>query len=646
MAMLLSQCGYISFDTLRQLWLFRHDMFIKHTTKKVNGKTYVNHLLVESVVTPKGPRHRVVCSLGTLAPAPQEDWLSLARKIETALIGQSDFEPDPRVEAVVAQVKAQQVAAPQTTASLRNSDLVAIHTDQVETEELREAGPIHVGHQMWKRLGVDVVLAREGLSERARVLTEAMTLNRLVFPSSEHAMPDWIRRTAMAEILGANFDTLTDESLYENLDRLHSQRATIEQALAERERTLFNLDNTIFLYDLTSTYFEGQCLANPQAKRGYSRDSRPDCKQVVVGLVLDREGFPSAHEIFDGNRTDRTTLDEMLAVLEARTGKKKGVTVVVDRGMAFDDNLEQIKKREHHYIVAGRQGERNEHLDDFENEEGWTEIIREPSPTNPAQKKTRVVIKRKEVGDEVHILCRSDGREQKDRAIRDKHEQRLLTDLKKLKQRIAKGRLKDEGKVREAIGRLKERYPRVARYYQIAYEPGSASLSWEENAEKKEIAKRLDGGYLLKTDRKDITDDEIWRTYILLTRVESAFRAMKSPLAERPIFHHLKHRVQTHIFLCVLAYHLLVSIEKTFLDAGIHTSWATLREELSTHQVVTVVLPASNGGVLRIRKGSTPERSHREIYKTLGISSEVMKPVKTWTPAPIVTDNRANPLKS
>ncbi len=622
-------------------------MFIKRTSKRVNRKTYLNHLLVESVATPKGPRHRVVCSLGSLSPAPGEEWLALARRIEAALSGQSELQTDPRLEAIVAQVTARaKPSRPQPAASLRNSDLVAIHTDLVETEEPREAGPVHVGHQMWKRLEVDTVLAAAGLSPRARLLTEAMTLNRLVFPLSEHAMPDWIRRTAMPEILGTNFDTLTDESLYQNLDRLHPQRAVIEQGLAERERTLFNLDNTTFLYDLTSTYFEGQCLANPQAKRGYSRDSRPDCKQVVVGLVLDREGFPKAHEVFDGNRTDRTTLNEMLDTLEARTGKHPGATVVVDRGMAFDDNLEQITKRGHHYIVASRQGERNEHLDDFENEQGWTEIVRQPSPTNPGQKKTHVVVKRTVVGDEVHILCRSDGREQKDRAIRDKHEQRLIADLKKLQQRIAKGRLKNERKVHEAIGRLKERYPRVARYYQVGYDATSGSLSWEQNTEKKQIAKRLDGGYLLKTDRKDITDEEIWRTYMLLTRVEAAFRAMKSPLAERPIFHHLKHRVQTHIFLCVLAYHLLVSIEKTFLDANLHTSWATLREELSTHQVVTVVLPASNGDVLRIRKGSTPERRHQEIYRTLRIPYEVMKAVRTWTRRPIVTEANPNPANS
>ena len=244
----------------------------------------------------------------------------------------------------------------------------------------------------------------------AGVLTQIMTLNRLVFPLSEHAMPDWIRKTALADILGTDFDTLVDESLYQNLDRLYPRRALIEQGLAERERTLFNLDESIYLYDLTSTYFEGQCPHNPQARRGYSRDSRPDCKQVVVGLVLDREGFPKAHEIFDGNRTDRTTLSHMLQTLEARTGRTGGATVVVDRGMAFDYNLKQIQDRHCHYIVASRQGERNERLDDFEDAAGWEAIIRQPSPSNPAQKKTCVVVKRKVVGEEVQILDRNSVR--------------------------------------------------------------------------------------------------------------------------------------------------------------------------------------------------------------------------------------------
>jgi transposase len=605
-------------------------VFIKRTTRRVGSTTYVNHLLVESVATPQGPRHRTICSLGSLAPAPVAQWRGLAQKLSSALAGQTTLVPDPAVEVLAAQTRPTRSRSRPAPAGA--ADVVAIHTDRVQTEEPREAGPVHVGHQMWQALALDRILAAAGLSARTRQLTELMTLNRLVNPAAEHAMPDWIRRTALGDILATDFTTLADDALYRNLDRLHPQRAPIERALAEQERTLFNLDDTVYLYDLTSTYFEGQCPRNPQAKRGYSRDHRPDCKQVVVGLVLDRDGFPKAHEVFDGNRVDRTTVAAMLTTLEVRTGRRGGATVVVDRGMAFADTLKEITDRGHHYLVASRQAERTPHLDAFEDATGWAEVIRQPSPRNPGQKKSRVEIKRQVVAGEVHILCRSEGRTAKDRAIREKHEQRFLGDLKKLQARVSTGRLREDAKVHEAIGRLKERYPRVARYYALTYDAAAPTVTWALHDDKKTKAAQLDGGYLLKTDRPDLTDEEIWRLYMLLTRVEDAFRDMKSPLMERPIFHHLKDRVQTHIFLCVLAYHLLVAIEKRFLDQGVHTSWATLREQLSTHQVQTIVLPATNGQTLRIRKGSTPEAIHREIYRTLQIPHEVMKPVKTWAP--------------
>ncbi len=600
-------------------------MYLRRTTRRVGDKTYQNYLLVESVATPKGPRQRVICSLGALAPAPKDEWLSTARRLHAALAGQTALVPDATVDALAG--RARPPRRPLTVAGPG----VTIDPERVTFEDEREAGPVHVGHQMWRLLHLDTILADAGLSRRAQLVTEVMTLNRLVRPAAEHAMPDWIQRTALADILGTDFTALSDEALYRNLDRLHPQRARIEQALAARERTLFNLDDTIYLYDLTSTYFEGQCPRNPQAKRGYSRDHRPDCKQVVIGLVLDRDGFPKAHEVFDGNRHDQTTVEDMLTRLEERTGRRGGATVVVDRGMAFAKNLAQIRARGHHYLVAARYPERGDHQEAFAAAADWTEVVRVPSPRNPAQRKTRVIVKRQTVGDEVHILCRSEARIEKDRAIRDKHEQRLLADLAKLQRRVAQGRLRDPAKVQEAIGRLKERYSRVARYYIITYHTATAAVSWTEQAEKKTAASALDGTYLLKTDRQDLADDEVWRLYILLTRVEAAFRALKSPLMERPIFHHLEHRVQTHIFLCVLAYHLLVAIEKRCLDQGRHTSWATLREQLSTHQVATVVLPAIDGRILKIRKASTPDDVHREIYRLLQVPPEVMKPVKTWT---------------
>lgn len=603
-------------------------MYIRKSTRTYKGKTYTNHLLVESVQTAKGPRQRTICSLGSLEPAPAEDWLGLAHKLQSALQGQESLSgSSTEIQEWVEKARNKK----KSTGSDGDRSTVTVEPDKVQIEQAREAGPVHVGHQLWGQLGMNRILQEAGLSTRACRLTEVMTLNRLICPSSEHAMPDWIRRTALGDILQEDFSELEDEALYRNLDRLHPNREAIERALAENEKTLFNLDDTVYLYDLTSTYFEGQATANPQAKRGYSRDKRPDCKQVVVGLVLDRDGFPKAHEIFDGNTQDRRSLDQMLDALEKRTGKKLGATVIVDRGMAFEENLEQIRKRKLHYLVAGRQSERNQWLEELENDEGWEEVHRTPSPRNPFQKKTRVEIKSQQKGDIVYLLCRSEGREEKDRAIREKQETKLIADLHRLQQRVAKGRLKRENKIQRAIGRLLERYPRVARYYELSYDAVQKNLSWNELADKKATAKKLDGSYVLKTDRQDLSADEIWRTYILLTRVEDAFRDIKSPLMERPIFHHLQNRTQTHIFLCVLAYHLLAAIEHRFLQAGVHTSWGTIRDQLRTHQVITIVLPEDHHGrVLTIRKATTPEPEHRQIYATLGIPAQVMQPVKTW----------------
>ena len=546
-------------------------MYIRKTTSKVKDKIYENYLLVESVMTPKGPRQKTICSLGHLKPRPKKEWLLLAQKVETTLKGQLTFEKEePEVEEIVEKARAFE-AQEKRALKDKDDDVVSIHTDKVQMERAREAGPVHVGYQFWKKLKMDEILKQAGFSEKTKLLTLLMVMNRLVAPSSEHKMPGWINSTALPDILSVNLASLNDEALYRNLDKLYPKRGIIEALLTEKEKTLFDLDDTIYLYDLTSTYFEGMCLLNSQAKRGYSRDKRFDAKQVVVGLVIDRDGFPKAHEIFPGNRKDSTTLAEMLDTLERRVGKREGATVVVDRGMAFEGNIDEIKEKGYHYIVATRQQERNEYLDEFE-KGGFSEVIRSVSPTNPSQKKSSVLVKKIQKGDELLALCISKGRSEKDKAIREFHQKKLIADLKKLVKRIATGRLKKEEKIYEAIGRIKERYPRVARYYKIEYDSLMKELSYEEETEKKSIAETLDGSYMLRTDRTDMSDDDIWRTYSLLTRCENAFRNIRSPLCERPIFHQLKRRVETHIFLCILAYHLLVAIEKTLSDEGIHTS--------------------------------------------------------------------------
>jgi len=615
-------------------------MYIRKSTRSYKGGTYTNYLLVESVHTPKGPRQNTICSLGDLSPRPRREWLKLACKIEDALVGQGDLldADDAEVADIVRRVRARHATDPggndgrPPAREVAGGALIKVDPTRVATERHREAGPVHVGHQFWQRLGLDDILRDCKLSAAVRRLACVMTLNRLIAPCSEHAMPDWVRRTALADILDVDFEALEEDPLYLVLDKLHPHRGAIEAALMARERSLFNLDTTIYLYDLTSTYFEGQCVRNAKAKRGYSRDHRPDCKQVVVGLVVNRERLPSTHEVFAGNTQDHTTLATMLDRLAERTGLKEGSTVVVDRGMAFDDNIAEIKQRRLNYVVASRQPERDRWLGNFEDTEGFIPVLRQPSPLNGAQKKTSIEVKTCAQGDHTYVLCRSEQRIAKDRAIRTKQEGRMRADIDKLAQRVADGKLVKPAKINQAIGRLQERYPRVARYFQLSHDPQTATLVCKFDATKHAKAEQLDGCYLIKTDRKDLSGDELWRIYVLLTRAETAFRDMKSPLAERPIFHHTERRTEAHIFLCVLAYHLLIAIEKTLLDQAIHTSWPTVRDTLKTHQVCTIVLPTNDGSWLRIRKAATPEHDVQEIYRRLDISAQVIKPRHSWTP--------------
>ena len=619
-------------------------MYIRKASYKYKEKTILNYQLVESHQTPKGPRQKVICSLGDLSPRSSEEWLKLANKVENALTSQLslfDEKLDAETVSIVKKVRDRQaidkqappVAVPKSVITTTHpdveevSDLVKVHADQVTIEQARQAGPTYVGHEFFKRLDMYENLENAGLSRPAVKLTCAMVLNRLIEPSAEHAMPAWFKTTAISDILGFDTDEITDDALYRNLDKLHPERRKIEKTLAERERSLFNLDDSIFLYDLTSTYFEGAALSNESAKRGYSRDKRPDCKQVLIGLALGREGFPVAHEIFDGNRRDHATVEDMLKALSERMGGIEGRTIVVDRGMAYEDCLTTIKSYKCHYIVASRQSERNEWLSEFEDGQGFEQIVRETSPWNEYQKKSKVQIMLKRRGDETLVLCISDGRREKDRAIREKHEQKFKADLKKIESGVLDGRLVEPEKVHQRIGRLRERYPRVARYYDIQYDEKNG-FDFEVNHERMARAEKLDGSYILKTDRKDLTADDVWRIYMLLTRVENAFRNMKSPLAERPVFHQLKRRVETHVFLCVLALHILTAIEKTLLDRGRHTSWATVKEALSTHQVATVSLPTDKGMVLKIRRATKPEPEHLELYGLLDLTAQIVKPRK------------------
>ena len=276
-------------------------MFIKRSISKQGGKTYVSHVLVESVLTPAGPRHKTICNLGKMDPGPKEDWLLLAERIQMALGGQSSLFPDPRVDQAVARIRERQAKASPAeleeplTGEVAVPDVVPVKTSGVKCQDLRKVGPLHVGHQMWQRLQMEAVLKAVGISAPARKLTEVMTLNRLVSPCSELAMVGWSRREAVNDVLGVDAEQLNEDKFYRNMDKLHGHRLEIERELYAREKSLFNLEGSLVLYDMTNTYFEGQAARNPKAMRGHSKEMRTDCKLVAMGLMLDADGFPIGH---------------------------------------------------------------------------------------------------------------------------------------------------------------------------------------------------------------------------------------------------------------------------------------------------------------------------------------------------------------
>ena len=603
-------------------------MFIGQLKVSRNGRSYTYHRLLESVRTDKGPRQRLVLSLGTL-DLPKSEWPRLAERIEDLLnyqeqipFGTSDLDQLAAPFAERIRHKQQRRRAQQKG----QGPAKEVYPERSSSEHIRELGPEYVAHVFWERLRCDQLLRRCGFSPRQCRLAEIQVVGRLIAPRSERGTAAWYARTALAELMPGSVASVSKDALYRISDQLCEHRVAIETGLAARERELFALDETIVLYDLSSTYFEGSAARNKKAVHGYSRDHRPDCKQVVVGLVLDGEGFPKAHEVFTGNTKDETSMTQMLDSLDRRSGSIVGwpsqPTVIMDRGLATDENLNLLRARGQHYIVATAQSERHELFPKID----ASRYV--PVKVNA---KGKVVVSgqlRRHQG-ELYVLCHSAARAAKDQAIRQRFEERFEQDADKLKVRVAAGRLKKPEKINQAIGRLLGRYPRVARYYTVhrhTDETGQAEVRWAKKDAAQQLAEELDGTYLLRTDRTDLTEAELWKLYVLLARIERSFRYLKSNLGLRPVFHQRTERSDAHIFISLLAYHLLHSIERRLQENGEHRSWPTIRDLLSTHQMVTIVHQCTDGTVLRVRRPSQPELEHRKIYRALRVPA---------TPAPL-----------
>ena len=596
-------------------------MFIGQLKVSRNGRRYTYHRLLESVRTDKGPRQRLVLSLGTL-DLPKAEWPRLAERIEDLLnyqeqvpFGTSDLDQLAAPFAERIRHKQQRRRAQQEGQGAAKE----VYPERSSSEHVRELGPEYVAHVFWERLHCDQLLRRCGFSPRQCRLAEIQVVGRLVAPRSERGTAAWYARTALGELMPDSVRSVNKDALYRISDQLYEHRVAIETGLAARERELFALDETIILYDLSSTYFEGIAARNEKAAHGYSRDHRPDCKQVVVALVLDGEGFPKAHEVFTGNTKDENSMRQMLDSLDRRSGSIAGwpsqPTVIMDRGLATAENLDLLRARGQHYIVATGQSERHAL---------FPEIDASRYVPVKVDAKGKVVVSgqvRRHQG-ELYVLCHSAARAAKEHAIRQRFEQRFEQDAEKLTARVAAGRLKRPQKINQAIGRLLGRYPRVARYYTVQMhtdEEGQAHLKWAKKDAQQQLAAELDGTYLLRTDRTDLTEAELWKLYVLLARIERSFRYLKSSLGLRPVFHQRTERADAHIFISLLAYHLLHAIERRLEEHGEHRSWPTIRDQLSTHQMVTIVHQCTDGTVLRVRRPSQPELEHRNIYRALRV---------------------------
>jgi len=456
-------------------------------------------------------------------------------------------------------------------------------------------------------------------------------LNRLIEPASENELPNWIETTALGDLLGFPTEGWAEGRFYRIGDKLLAGVPTLETHLREKERDLFNLDRTILLYDLTNSYFEGSATGNSLACRSVaSKEKRSDCPLISVGIVLDAEGFIIRHKVFAGNISDCKPLLDAVCDLEGiAVGETKPV-VIVDGGMASQANLDALREHGYDYIVNGKRRSRAEFLDDFLDIDGFRRV----EGRGKAGEKQPVFVRRITSGDETVVLCRSDGRKKKEDAIQDNAERKLIDGLEKLRARILRNdpRLKlDEGSalVNRVIGRLLGRTTRASRLYEINYDPATQTLDWQRKESAWDNSRDLHGCYHLRSTL-ELEDQQLWKLYITLVRVEDAFRSMKSDLGLHPFHHQLAERCRAHIWITVLAYHLLRWIEHSLKLSGYDSTWRTLRRQLDTHCYATLIIPDADGFEHHIRKPGRPNRVQKLIYTLLGIDWTVL-PVERRT---------------
>lgn len=573
-------------------------MFLRAHSRSKDGKQHRYWSLVETTRTPDGPRQRTLCYLGELNESAQARWLKTIEVFnedgatQQLKLFPSDVEP-PADDPDVAQVLLK----------------------KVRLERTRQLGPCYLGWQLWRRLKLDEFFAHTIDTDGADVawsrVAAILAINRLCAPGSELAIEQrWYPSTALGDVLHIEEDKINDSRLYRCLDRILPQKTKLEQHLKQRYGELFGAEFEVMLYDLTSTYVEGDAKANPMMRRGYSRDHRPDCLQLVLALIVNPEGFPCSYEVLNGNRADVSTMEVILRTVERKYGKARRIWVM-DRGIVSEANLAAIRKREGQYLVGTPRSKMKEFEPQLQEESNWEKVREE----------VQVKLLPIPGGTETYILCKTEGRQQKEHAIRDRFASSIEKALSSLQKQVKTGRLKNRDKIHVRIGRILAAHPQVADLYQVAVkeESGTLSLEWSTKAEQQQWRKTREGAYLLRTNLTATTASELWEKYMQLTEVEAAFRALKSELSIRPLFHRLERRIKAHVMVAFLGYALWVTLKH--LLARKQSAWSAARvlAELATLQSADIVLPTTDGREIRLRRITEPTAEQKPLLNQLGI---------------------------
>ena len=611
-------------------------MYIRRTTTTGSKakKTYYTYRLVETERVNGKVKQHTVLNLGRHFNVDKDNWKPLVSRISQLLGLQGNLlsiglgvELEQMAQNYVARIIHSCTSKNTSRASSKH---YSITPDGMEFIRPRRVGIEHLALHAVSQLGLDKKLKELGFTQPQMAAALGNIVARVASPASELATHHWLQDTSgLGELIDWHYEDMPLEHLYRISDRLWKHKDVLEKHLYQQERNLFGFEETITLYDLTNTFFEGTAASNPKAQFGRSKEKRTDCPLVTLGLVLDGSGFPRKSEIFAGNISEGDTLKDMLTGL----GANKGAMVVMDAGIASEANIQWLVAHGYRYLVVSRKRNR-----EFDADKATT-VKQTPDQQVQVQR-----INNKETG-EVELYCHSQMREKKEQAIQDQFTQRFEEELQQTTEGLhRKGFTKRYDKVLERIGRLKQKYARVAQHYTITVTPDSESeltksIQWKHQPKQNTQATHP-GVYCLRTNETQWDDASLWKTYTMLTDLEGVFRSLKSELGMRPIYHRNEERVSGHIFITVLAYHLVQTLRSQLKTQGIHDSWQTLRKKMENQQRVTATFNCEGGDILHLRKTTQPEPEQVEIYTALGLDMLPGNIQKT-----VVKKTRNNPSK-